>query len=381
MQPRSALFDQTVANAHQVLVQADILSGGQVIARGLPVVGGSVTGNRKQFARRTCSVVIGDPALQPSGLPSDLLAPYGNEIRLWRGAVTPAGPELICVGTFGIRSVEFDTGAAFKGISVTGIDRSKIIAEHRFPYPYSTPDWVSAVGLVRQLVLESLTWAEVRIDPETSDAIVPTQTWTGDRDKAITDLLASVGAEGFFDPFGAFVIQPIPSPYGPPVYTVAGGTGGVLVSARRTLSRDGVFNGVVARGQSTTTNEAPVSSLMVDTDPTSPTYWYGAFGQVVGFYDSSLLTTTEQANNAAASMLRDQMGAARSLDYALAVNPALDLGDIVAVVDPDTGDTEYHLQDQLTIPLDVSGVMTAQTRSTLSSTTPIAQAMYSGSLS
>jgi hypothetical protein len=35
-------------------------------------------------------------------------------------------------------------------------------------------------------------------------------------------------------------------------------------------------------------------------------------------------------------------------------------------VDPDTGVTEQHLMDSLTIPLDAAGVMTAQTRSTLS---------------
>lgn len=425
MQPRSALFDATVANAHTLLVRADILSGGQVIATGLPVVSGSVSGNRSQFARRTCSVVIGDPAYMPTGYPgrrytdaivegsatpaiypsdslypsatlfpsdgqpataapiaADLLTPYGNEVRLWRGAVTPVGPELICVGTFGIRSVEFNSGSgAFDGIAVTGIDRSKVIAEARFPYPRTTIGNVSAIGLVRSLVLEVLPWVEVRVDPATWDTAVPQVTWPSNRDAAITDLLASVGAEGFFDPYGAFVIQPIPSPYGPPVFTAQGGPGGVLVSARHSLSRDGVCNGVVARGQSTSSGPAPTSSLIVDNDPSSPTYWYGEFGQVVGFYDSSLLVDSPQCDNAAQAMLLDQMGAARSINYSTAVNPALEPGDVVAVVDPDTGVTERHLQDQLTIPLDAAGLMTAQTRSTLSTTPPIKHAVYTGSLS
>lgn len=366
MQPRSAQFDLTVAGPHDLLVRADVLTKGRVVASGLPVASGSVQGDRGQFARRTCTVVIGDPGYSPSGAVGDLLAPYGNEVRLYRGAVTPAGPELICVGTFGIRSAEFDDGAAFTGISLTGIDRCKVVAETRFPFPRTTPAYSSALAQLRALLLEAVPWADIRVDPRVQDVTLPQVTWREDRAQAATDIVTSMGAEVFCDPWGTFVVQPIPSPADPPVFTVTGGPGGVLVAARHSLSRDGAHNGVVARGQSTGTDqEAPTSDLIVDDDPTSPTYWGGPFGKVVGFYDSSLLTTRDQANTVARALLLNNTGAARSLNYSTAVNAAQEPGDVVAVVDPGTGLVERHLSDQLTIPLDAQGVMTAQTRSTV----------------
>jgi len=372
MQPRSALFDRTIANAHDLLVRADILAQGTVIATGLPVAGGSGSASRSQFARRTCSVLIGDPTYRPAGLPADLLAPYGNEIRLWRGAVTPAGPELIPLGTFGIRSADDDTGGDFKGITVTGIDRSKIVSESRFPWPRNSNDSsTSALGLIVNLISEVVPFAEVRVMPGCWDLDVPPVTWQSNRDAAITDLAASLGVEVFCDPYGAFVIQPIPNPAGKPVYTVAAGSGGVLVSARRSLSRDGVHNGVIARGTTTATTSTPVvSDLITDDDPNSPTYWYGKFNQIVGFYDSSLIVAKDQANNAAQALLLNQIGAARSIDYVQAVQPALEPGDVIAVVDEVTGVTERHLIEQLTIPLDAAGTMTGQTRSHSGTTWP-----------
>lgn len=434
MQPRSDLFDQVVAGPHTVVVSADVLSKGKVIASGLPVASGSVTGSRSQFARRTCSVVIGDPAYKPTGLPAtatvgsaeddytapvagvepgptvfpstgvfplagsaggwvttyssssvpvpaNLLAPFGNEIRLWRGALTPVGVELICVGTFGIRSAEFDHGPAFKGVTVTGVDRCKRLAEARFVAPRTSVYSGSAVAQIVTLIREVIPYADVRIDPGVVDATIPQVTWASDRDKALTDLVTAIGCELFADPLGGFVVQPVPSPTDPVVYTVAGGAGGVLVSAQRSMTRDGVYNGVVARGQSTGTDEpAPTSQLIVDADPTSATYWYGPFGQVPGFYDSSLLVSTAQADMAARALLANNLGLPLSVNFGAAVHPAVEPGDVVAVVNPDSGFAEQHILDQLTVPLDVGGVMTASTRSTITTLDKVGPA-YAGSLS
>ncbi len=384
MQPRSAVFDATVARSHQLVVRADIVRNGKTVAQGLPVTAGSVTANRTQLARRTCSVTIGDPAYTPTGASGDLLAPYGNEIRLWRGAVTVNGPELICVGTFGIRSVTFDDGV-FKGIAVTGIDRLKRVEETRFPFPRTSPPAASAVEQIKALLREVVPWAEVRVDPDVVDVSLPRVTWPQSRSQALVDLASSLGCEVFADPYGDFIIQPQPSPNDPPVFTVTGGPGGVLIGARHDLTRDQVFNGVVARGSTTSAGGATViSDLATDDDPTSPTFWGGPFGRVVGFYDSALFVNKDQANNAARAMLVNNTGAARSINYSTVVNPALEPGDVVQVVDPATGIVERHLQDSITIPLDAAGVMTAQTRSTLAIVKYVRkrrQHLYGGNLS
>ncbi len=384
MQPRSAVFDATVAGPHRLVVRADILRQGKVVTQGLPVTAGSVTANRTQLSRRTCTVTVADQAYAPTGAAGDLLAPYGNEIRLWRGAVTVNGPELICVGTFGIRSVTFDDGA-FKGIGVTGIDRCKRLEETRFPFPRTSPAAASAVGQIKALLREVVSWADVRVDQDVIDVTLPQVTWPQNRAQAVIDLASSLGCEVFADPYGDFVLQPQPSPNDPPVYTVTGGPGGVLIGARHDLTRDQVFNGIVARGSTTAAGGASiVSDLITDDDPTSPTWWGGPFGQVVGFYDSALFVDKEQANNAARAMLVNNTGAARSINYSTAVNPALEPGDVVQVIHPDTGVAERHLQDSITIPLDAAGVMTAQTRSTLAIVKSVRrrrQRLYGGNLS
>lgn len=382
MQPRSPFFDRTIAGPHTLLVAADILSGGQVIASGLPLAPtGQVAGNRSQFARRTCTAVFADPSLKPTGSPGDLLAPYGNEIRLWRGAITPAGNELIPLGTFGIRTVEFDDAGDWAGITVTGIDRCKRLQETRFPYPRSSDVQFSAIEQVRALIWEVLPDADIAVDPALVDVTMPQATWPENRDQAITDIMTALGGELFCDPLGGFVLQPVPSPADPPAFTVTGGTGGVLVKARHSLTRDGTYNGVIARSSTTSASTVPiVSDLIVDDDPTSPTYWNkDGFGQIVGFYDSSLLTSTAQANIAARALLLNRIGAARALNYSQAVNPAISEGDVGAVVNPETGATEWHLHDQITIPLDAKGVMTAQTRSTVS-TEPLLHPEFTGTL-
>jgi len=384
MQPRSAVFDATVARSHQLVVRADIVRNGKTVAQGLPVTAGSVTANRTQLARRTAAVTIGDPAYIPTGASGDLLAPYGNEIRLWRGAVTVNGPELICVGTFGIRSVTFDDGV-FKGIAVTGIDRVKRVEETRFPFPRTSPSAASAVEQIKALLLEVVPWAEVRVDPDVIDVSLPRVTWPQSRTQALIDLVSSLGCEVFADPYGDFIIQPQPSPNDPPAFTVTGGPGGVLIGARHDLTRDQVFNGIVARGSTTAGGGATIiSDLVTDDDPTSPTYWGGLFGKIVGFYDSALFADKDQANNAARAMLVNNTGAARSINYSTVVNPALEPGDVVQVVHPDTRIVERHLQDSITIPLDAAGVMTAQTRSTLAVVKYVRkrrQHLYGGNLS
>ncbi len=418
MQPRSAVFDATVARSHQLVVRADIVRTGKTVAQGLPVTAGSVTANRTQLARRTAAVTIGDPAYTPTGAAGDLLAPYGNEIRLWRGAVTVNGPELICVGTFGIRSVTFDDGV-FKGIAVTGIDRLKRVEETRFPFPRTSPPAASAVEQIKALLREVVPWAEVRVDPDVIDASLPQVTWPQSRTAALIDLVSSLGCEVFADPYGDFILQPQPSPNDPPVFTVTGGPagvlighlprptipqtipytigtpgppiiqdgapGGVLIAARHDLTRDQVYNGIVARGSTTTAGGATIiSDLITDDDPTSPTFWGGPFGQVVGFYDSGLFADKDQANSAARAILVNNTGAARSINYSTLVNPALEPGDVVQVIHPDTGVVERHLQDSITIPLDAAGVMTAQTRSTLSQVKYVRrqrQHLYGGNLS
>jgi hypothetical protein len=145
-----------------------------------------------------------------------------------------------------------------------------------------------------------------------------------------------------------------------PVYTVAAGEAGTFVNANESLDRSPVFNGVFMTGQETPVTPA-FAVLVVDDDPTSPTFWGGPFGKVVRLERSSSIQSPEQGTYASETLLNDALGLARSLAIRAAPNPALEAGDTIAVVFDD-GRNEKHVCDVVRIDLK-TGPLELATRS------------------
>jgi hypothetical protein len=151
-----------------------------------------------------------------------------------------------------------------------------------------------------------------------------------------------------FDRLGQLLVQPRNlAPGAEPVYTVKPGAGGNLVSWSQKVTRDGVYNYVVARGS----DPAHVTSyrLAVNDDENSPLFWDGPFGNVIRYYASPLLLTNESADIAAESILARYKGLPSSLSMMAVPNPALDPLDVVQATLAAT--TATHLIDQVSIPL------------------------------
>ena len=132
-----------------------------------------------------------------------------------------------------------------------------------------------------------------------------------------------------------------------------------MVRLSRSLSRQGVYNGVVARGDQPTDDVQPIA-LVVDNNPVSPTYWNGRFGKVPRFYYSSFITTAAQATSAAESLLQQAIGLPYSIDLNAVPNPALEPYDSITITAPDR--TDVHVLDSVTIPLSFGNAMTGSTR-------------------
>src|SRR5262249_30869659 len=128
---------------------------------------------------------------------------------------------------------------------------------------------------------------------------------------ALTNVFGPMGAEGFFDVHGNFVVQPVPVVSSDTtdddiVWTIDTGPNGVMVDAQRVVTREGVYNFVTAMGQSTSDTGDPPVAYAADTNPSSPTYWGPStsvpdgpfqitpFGQVVLRYSNSNMTTNDQ---------------------------------------------------------------------------------------
>jgi hypothetical protein len=277
-------------------------------------------------------IVMGD---WPVNNQLSLLAPFGQELFVERGieGVSITGTEYVPLGYFRIETVEQDD-APRSPIRITGRDRMAALIEARMLEPRTF-----AVGTTFQAIFENLVW-EVYPDAVLNiDATVATSTLREkstveeDRFTFLADMATARGCVMYFDYQGFLTVNPPPDST-TPVWTVDAGPAGVLVSARRQLSRTGVYNAVVAAGTEAVVATAvpPPRAVVLDEDPESATYWYGPFGKVPRFYASPLLFTDAQCTTAAGSILARVTGLPYSLDLTAIPNPALEPLDPVGVV-------------------------------------------------
>ncbi|WP_442868135.1 hypothetical protein [Brevibacterium sp. BDJS002] len=174
----------------------------------------------------------------------------------------------------------------------------------------------------------------------------------------------SLGGRVFCDSRGSFVAAPVPTLEDEPVWTLAAGQGGALVEPQQTLSRDGVYNQIVASGASENGQPPIGPAVASDSDPVSPTYYKGPFGAVPLFYTSKLLTTFPQCQQAALALLAPRLGLKQKVSVSSLVNYAIEPDDVITVTMPG-GHDENHIIDSVSYPL-TGGTMTLQTRSTTS---------------
>ncbi|MFF8100193.1 DUF5047 domain-containing protein [Streptomyces sp. NPDC016640] len=351
MYPVSDRFLARLAESHQVATEVKLfLTDGSVVD--LEHIGGSVTVDRGQAIRRTCTVTVPDPHLIPR-TPADQLATYGARLRIARGIDYGDGsrPELVPLGLFRLDSVDGDVNDG--PVTLQGKDLSAVIADDRFTAPYTVTGTV--VSAITSIVQRSLPDAEVV--STITDTTIGRRTFDveGDPWAACQEIAAAAGAEVYANADGLFVIAVLPDPLTTPaVWEVAAGEGGVYINASRGMTSEGVHNGVLARGENTTEGVAPVSYLAVDTDPDSPTHWGGPFGRRPLFYSSSTLITASACQAAAQLKLAEARAPNASGDISSLPNPALEPGDVLRIVHPDRS-RELHQVASFTVALDAGG--------------------------
>ncbi|MFI5607782.1 DUF5047 domain-containing protein [Amycolatopsis sp. NPDC051903] len=296
---------------------------------------------------------------------SDPGTPYGSEIYVERGVQYGTGTtEWVGLGYFRIDQVE-QTGRPDGQIRISGSDRMAMVQDARVVAPIQFSASASVGSTIDLLVQDAFPGGAV-LDSvydwdAYSDQFQVQQIVDEDRLKFIQDVVASRGKIAYFDYAGRLQVKDAPDTSGAPVWEVNKGRGGVLVAMSRTLSRSGVYNAVVARGDATG-EVPPVQAIAYDQNPTSPTYWYGSFGKVPRFYSSSFITTMDQAQGAANSMLAQSTGLPYSVSFQTVPNPALEGGDVIKLVFSDQEGYEIHILDRITYSLTPDGAMSADTR-------------------
>jgi hypothetical protein len=358
MQPVSARFLGSLRHGHRVQVTATIYQPGEA-GVAVPIEGGQVQLDRSAQLRRQATVdVPWAPGLPPelSGVAIDLRnLPFGSYIDLRRGIMYPDGTsELVQLGFLRIESVTWATAQA--RATLTCSERMAQVRDELLMTPYA-PNGLLPSAAARALV-EGVFAATIAYDVTAgaTETAMTDVTFDRDRAEAIASLATGAGCEAYFDAAGNFVYRPLPTG-ATPDWTVDAGPGGVLVDAGEALDRTATYNGVFVRGQAAA-NEPPLTALVVDDDPASPTLWGGPFGKVVRIEESTAVQTVAQAQAAAAALLESGLGLSRALNLTAVPNPALEPGDRVQVVFPD-GRSELHVLDALRISLDPIGAVEA----------------------
>ncbi|MFW6091369.1 MAG: DUF5047 domain-containing protein [Actinomycetota bacterium] len=300
------------------------------------------------------------PMLWPKGQ-TRLLSPlHGHEVFVRRGVdLGGAGTLWSPLGYYRIHGAGQDE-APDGLISLECSDRMRAIVKGRLTQPRAYSSGTTVGDVVEDLVLDIYPDATIVWDDDSDEAALGRQL-VAERERydALKNVVDSLGKIAYWDDEGQLRIEDAPDE-DDPVWTVTHGEDGVLLDTARTMSDEGVYNGVVAEGEGGDT-EDPVRAVAVDDNPHSPTRWGGSFGKVPRFFSSQYITTESQAQNAARQILRRSLGAPYSLSFGAVPNPALRPYDPVRVRFV-TGASETHIAEKLTIPLSAETEMTAETR-------------------
>jgi hypothetical protein len=377
VEPVSDVFRAALIGGHQTTTRIEVLPDGDDTSRidlSDYLTDGSVDVSRQQI-RRSGSLTFTDRDLSGLIVPTSadsLLAPYGNQIRVWSGISYDDGTEeLVPVGTFRITKAT----SRYPNCQVDISDRAWIVSNAKLTAPYqvalSTP-WDEAVTTLLGNIYPG---CPTDIPTLEFDTTTPRITLDEQADPwdAMQQWMAGIGYALYFDPLGvATVAYEVGLATADPVWTYDGTTPAAvpydpadwanlaLYDEALTWDTGDAYNAVIITGSSSS-NAASVRGEAYDTDPHSPTRWTGPFGRKPLFENTELVTTNGQALRKAQGRLQQVAGLAESLSIPAVANPALEVGDMIHVLRPELGIDTAHMLDRIPVPLR-GGTQTLETR-------------------
>lgn len=363
MRPVSSNFLSTIRGSHLATFRVRVVESGQTgvtpVGTELEVESGMVFFDTRAEVNGTVNLIAVLPWPDNS---SGLGTPYGQELYIERGVEYGSGTrEWVGLGYFRIDSIE-QVGSDQALVRILGSDRMANVRDARPLEPKVYTAGTSVAAIVTDVLEDSGVSPVMNFDWDAnSELLVTDHVLSEDKIKFLHELLTSYGKVFYFDYGGEFTAKTQPTSANDPVFSVNAGRNGVLVSMNRYLSRDGVYNAVVATGESIG-DAPPVRAVAYDNDPSSPTYFFGPFGRVPRFFSSSFMTTTDQCQDAANSILAQSIGLPYVVEFGVVPNPALEGWDVIDVLYSDRSAPETHIIDSIGYSLSVDGEMTLTSR-------------------
>lgn len=365
-----ALYRSVLAAGHRHYVRIEVWSGTGVPLEsfiparyrgdpegGLTIFNGSVRATLNSRVSRQLYISVPFDMYPKSE--TDLLAPFGNEIRAYVGVMLGDGSDQYVWQVFRgrIRNVIKSSGGE---CAVYCADRANDVLDVGFVRPESSQPGNTVFEEFQRLIVGAVPDASFGLSDQFHEPIRPL-TWEFDRGSALDEVTTSVAALWYPLANGDFVMRRIPwTVDNPPVVTLSDQDGGIVNGWGRSRNRDSIFNVVTVTGERLN-GDAPVHGRASDTTPGSPTNMAGNFG--VRSIVERLQTPGTQgtAQSTAESLLRTYVASVEDWSLELVPDASLELGDAVRLLVDDSD--VIQVVTGFTLPLDLSGNMIVSTRS------------------
>lgn len=366
MYPASANLKAAIRTDHIAIAKAEVWNQDSKITD-LEIASGSVKVSVSSAVRRTCEVQLTTSRATTNLVPDtgyDTLAPFGNELKLYRGVQFADGTsEYVPLGVFVMTDVNIQDTNDGVSISIAGEDRSIIISRNKWTYPYQMIQGTLEASLTALLQDR---WPDIETSFPTTNVTVQQVVFgaSGEEDpwRDAVELAELVGFDLFFDVDGVCVMKQFPSlDSSVVVATYEEGADTTITSLDRSMSTKETYNGVIYTVEGSQVS-VPIRVEVWDEDTTSPTYRYGVFGQAPTFATTNLLSTEVEAIRAATALLNTYIGAQEEINWTALVDPTLDVNDVVYTSTAGSKVNRLVIIDSLSIPLNPEGGLSAQAR-------------------
>jgi Domain of unknown function (DUF5047) len=366
MYPTSTAYKAAILKNHTVVAKAEVWSDDRKLLD-LSFDTGKVSVSTTNTIRRTCEIHLTTTRTTTNLVPNtgfDYLAPFGNQLRLFRGIQFDNGTtEYIPLGVFVITEVKVTDTNEGVSMTVRGEDKSIIVSRNK---------WTTAYQMLSGTLEDSLKavlqnrYPDIKTDfPITNitvNQIILGSDSNVDPWKDVVGIAQLVGYDLYFDVRGVCTMRQFPTlDAGSVVATYKEGSGTTITSIDRNISTKETYNGVIytIEGSQVTT---PIRVEVWDEDTTSPTYRYGVFGSVPTFITSNILSSQTDAIKAATLLLNNYIGAQEQISFTSLVDPSLDVNDVIYVKSIGSRVDRTVIIDTMDIPLEYTGALNVSTR-------------------
>lgn len=357
------MYQAALATGHEAYVNVQVLDGaGALLYDDLPVIGGTVSAALTNGVSRSLDLTL-DETWYPWH-EDDLLNPYGNRLKVWRGITFADGHTSKWVVFTGRiqRAGMVDNGQ----LKVDASDRASEVSEFKFVKPENSQAG-NDIANETQRVISAAVPDAVFGDFDLFTVPVAPMTWQQDRVQALSELSTSVGALWYPDGAGEFGQRRYPwTQPGTPVVFYRDGEGGSISKSLPARDRSNVFNSCSVVGERLN-GSAPKYATAQDDNAASPTWIGGNFGRRHKLIRLQTPASQDACDDAARENLRRLTALQQSWSWEMTPDAALELGDVVGLsVRGLTGIVQVVTSFRM--PVDIGSGMTVNGRSQALST-------------